>query len=471
LTNPGHATVEDCDLAVIGAGPAGMSAAVAAAEFGLAVVAIDEQTVPGGQIYRNVLASPVAATLGADYRHGAKLAAAFTAADGISRRHDTTVSMITPEGEIVLRRGDGTITLLLAQAVIIATGATERAMPFPGWTLPGVMTAGSAQILLKAAAVVPTDGVVLAGSGPLLYLVAAQLLDLGVRPGAIVETTPAANYRTAARHWFGALRGASTLLKGFGLITRLKAARVPMFSGVSGLVAEAGSDGTLARLKFRSGGRERSLACPLLLVHQGVVPNTQISRALDLPHDWNDAQRCWRPRIGAWGDTALPGVFIAGDGGGIGGARAAEEQGRLAALAVACNLGCIDARERDRRAAAPRKTLARHLAVRPFLDALYRPADEAVVPSDETVVCRCEEVTAAEIRRGVAEGCLSPSQVKAFARPGMGPCQGRMCGLSIGEVIAAARGLPVAEVGHFRLRQPLKPMTLGELAALADAMK
>ncbi|MDQ2084616.1 FAD-dependent oxidoreductase [Xanthobacteraceae bacterium Astr-EGSB] len=471
MTDTGHATVEDCDLAVIGTGPAGMAAAVAAAEFGLAVVAIDEQAAPGGQIYRNVLASPVAGTLGPDYRRGAELAAAFNTAQGISRRHDTTVSMITPEGEIVLRRDDGKIVLLRAQAVIIATGAMERPAPFPGWTLPGVMTAGSAQILLKAAAVVPADGVVLAGSGPLLYLVAVQLLDMGVCPGAIIETTPAANYRAAARHWFGALRGAATLLKGLGLITRLKIARVPMISGASGLVADAGSDGTLARLKFRRGAREYSVACRLLLVHQGVVPNTQISRALELPHDWDDAQRCWRPRLGAWGDTTLPGIYVAGDGGGIGGALAAEEQGRLAAFAVACNLGCIDKYERDRRAAVPRRALARHLAARPFLDALYRPGDEAVVPTDETVVCRCEEVTAAELRRGVAEGCLNPNHVKTYARPGMGPCQGRMCGLTVAEVIAAARGLPVAEVGHFHVRQPLKPMTLGEFAALADAMK
>jgi thioredoxin reductase/bacterioferritin-associated ferredoxin len=471
LTDTVRATVEDCDLAVIGTGPAGMAAAVAAAKFGLAVVAIDEQAAPGGQIYRNVLASPVAGTLGPDYRRGGELAAAFNAASGISRRHDTTVSMITPEGEVVLRRGDGKIVLLRAQAVIIATGAMERPAPFPGWTLPGVMTAGSAQILLKSAAVVPADGVVLAGSGPLLYLVAAQLLHMGVRPGAIVETTPAANYRAAVRHWLGALRGAATLLKGLGLITRLKMARVPMISGASGLVAEAGSGGTLARLKFRCAGRERSFACRLLLVHQGVVPNTQISRALDLAHDWDDAQRCWRPRLGAWGDTTLPGIYVAGDGGGIGGALAAEEQGRLAALAVACNLGCIDKQERDSRAVVLRKALSRHLAVRPFLDALYRPGDEAVVPTDETVVCRCEEVTAAEIRRGVADGCISPSQIKSFARPGMGPCQGRMCGLTVAEVIAAARGLPVAEVGHFRLRQPLKPIALGELCELADAMK
>jgi thioredoxin reductase len=471
LTDAARATVEECDLAVIGAGPAGMAAATAAAELGLAVVAIDEQAAPGGQIYRNVLASPVAARLGPDYCHGATLAEIFNAAEGISHRRGTSVAMITADREIVLRGCDGRIALLRARALVVATGALERPMPFPGWTLPGVMTAGAAQLLLKSASVVPADGVVLAGSGPLLYLVAAQLLDMGVRPGAIVETTPAANYRAAARHWLGAMRGAATLLKGLRLIARLRLARVPMISGATGLVAEAGPDGTLTGLTFRCGGHERHLACGLLLLHQGVVPNTQITRALDLPHDWDVAQRCWRPRLGAWGDTALPGIFVAGDGGGIGGARAAEEQGRIVAYAAACQRGRIDEEERDRRAAVSRASLARHLAVRPFLDALYRPADDAVVPVDETVVCRCEEVTAADIRRCVADGCVSPTQIKSFVRAGMGPCQGRMCGLTVAEIIAAARGRPIAEVGYFRLRQPVKPMDLGELAGLAEAVK
>jgi NADPH-dependent 2,4-dienoyl-CoA reductase/sulfur reductase-like enzyme len=471
MTDAARATVETCDLAVIGAGPAGMAAAVTAAGLGLSVAAIDEQAAPGGQIYRNVLASPQAERLGPDYLHGAELARGFLAAKEISRYPETTVWMISADGEIGLRDGGGRIVLLRAKATIVATGALERPMPFPGWTLPGVMTAGSAQVLLKSAAVVPADGVVLAGSGPLLYLVAAQLLDLGVRPGAIVETTPRANTLAAARHWRAAMGGTATLFKGLKLLARLRAARVPMVKGATGLVAEAGPDGLVARLKYRSGDRERSVACGLLLVHQGVVPNVQITRALDLPHDWDAAQRCWRPRLGEWGDTALPGIFVAGDGGGIGGALAAEEQGRLAALAAACRIGRIDQPERDRRAALPRRALERHLAVRPFLDTLYRPADDAVIPPDETVVCRCEEVTAGEIRRCVADGCVGPNQVKSFARPGMGPCQGRMCGLTVAEIVAAARGLPVAEVGYYRLRQPLKPVTLGELAQMEEVAK
>lgn len=466
MTEPLRATEETCDLAVIGAGPAGMAAAIAAAELGLSVVAIDEQSAPGGQIYRNAAASPLADRLGPEYRHGAALAATFAATQGIDHRRETTVWTISPEGRIGLRDGDGKIVLLRAKAVILAAGAQERPMPFPGWTLPGVMTAGAAQILLKSAAVVPADGVVLTGSGPLLYLVAAQLLDFGVRPAAIVETTPAANTARAMRHWRGAVSGAATIAKGLKLIARLRLSRVQMIAGATRLVAEAGPDGAVARLNYRQGGRNRSVDCRLLLLHQGVVPNVQITRSLDLPHDWDEAQRCWRPRLGDWGNTALPGIFVAGDCGGIGGAAAAEEQGRIAAFAAACRLGRIDTEDRNRRAEASRRALTRHLAVRPFLDALYRPSDDAAVPADDAVVCRCEEVTAGDIRRFVADGCVGPNQVKSFGRPGMGPCQGRMCGLTVAEIIAAERRTPIADVGYFRLRPPLKPIALGDLAKL-----
>ena len=458
-----------CDLAVIGAGPAGMAAAMTAAELGLSVTLIDEQPAPGGQIYRNALDNPRAESLGPDYGHGVDLARAFAAAKGIERLMGATVWLVTPEGKIGIRTDDGTMRQVKAKAVVLATGALERPMPFPGWTLPGVMTAGAGQILLKTAGVVPADGVVLAGSGPLLYLAAVQFLDAGVKPGAIVETTPASNYLKAARHWTGALSGMGTLFKGLKLLARLRAARVPMVSGATGLKAVAGGDGAVARLTYSAGGSVRTVDCRLLLIHQGVVPNVQISRALDIPHDWDDLQRCWRPHLGPWGDTGLERIFIAGDGGGIGGAGAAEEQGRLAALAAATAIARIGAEERDRRARGPRRVLRRLLAVRPFLDALYRPADDAVIPPDDTVVCRCEEITAAEVRRCVADGCFGPNQVKSFARPGMGPCQGRMCGLTVAEIIAKARGVPVAEVGYYRLRPPYKPLEISDLAKMEEA--
>jgi hypothetical protein len=160
----------------------------------------------------------------------------------------------------------------------------------------------------------------------------------------------------------------------------------------------------------------------------------------------------------------VPGIFVAGDGAGIGGAQAAAEQGALAALAVASQLGAIDVSLRDREAASYRAALARVMRIRPFLDSLYRPRDVNRIPADSTIVCRCEEVTAGDLRGFVALGCVGPNQAKSFGRCGMGPCQGRMCGLTVTEVIADARKVSPAEVGYYRIRPPIKPLTLGELA-------
>jgi len=152
-------------------------------------------------------------------------------------------------------------------------------------------------------------------------------------------------------------------------------------------------------------------------------------------------QCCFRPRLDAWGRTDARGVIVAGDAGGISGARAAEIGGRLVALGAAAELGKVPLQERDRQAAAWRRELAAHVAIRPFLDHLFAPSPCLLAPADEIVLCRCEGVTAGQIREAVDLGCLGPNQAKSFTRAGMGPCQGRICGLSVTTTIAAARGV------------------------------
>ncbi|MDX1605471.1 MAG: (2Fe-2S)-binding protein, partial [Candidatus Competibacterales bacterium] len=342
-----------------------------------------------------------------------------------------------------------------------------RPVPVPGWTLPGVMGAGAGQILLKAAATVPGGRTVLAGSGPLLYLLAVQYIDAGVPPVALLDTTPRHHYLAALPGLPRALTAPGLLRKGLALLHRIRRASVAHTGGVSGLRA-LGAD-RLEAVEYRRGGRTETLTADLLLLHQGVVPSVQITRALHCEHDWDTDQRCWRPRLDTWGNSSLDRLMVAGDGGGIGGARAAEHQGRLAALEAACRLGAIDPARRDREAAPERRALRRELRVRPFLDRLYRPADAFCNPSDDTVVCRCEEITAGELRRVVDLGCPGPNQAKSFSRCGMGPCQGRLCGLTVSEVIAARRRVSPAEVGYYRIRPPFKPITLGALASVDPA--
>jgi NADPH-dependent 2,4-dienoyl-CoA reductase/sulfur reductase-like enzyme len=175
------------------------------------------------------------------------------------------------------------------------------------------------------------------------------------------------------------------------------------------------------------------------------------------------------PVTDAWGELDVPGIYVAGDSRGIGGAQAAAEQGRLAALEIVHRSGRIDRSTRDSLAAPVMRALRETLYIRPFLDALYRPKDANRIPADEVTICRCEEVTAGQVRDFVKLGCLGPNQAKSFGRCGMGPCQGRLCGLTVTEVIADARGVPPAEVGYYRVRPPIKPVTLAELAAAHEA--
>ncbi|MGR3759218.1 FAD/NAD(P)-dependent oxidoreductase [Roseobacteraceae bacterium NS-SX3] len=457
--------MQQSDLVIIGAGPAGMAGAATAVEAGLSVTLLDEQNRPGGQIYRDVeRAAPRRGhILGTDYTAGAGLTQGLR--DGrITYVPGATVWDIA-EGFCISYTRDGAGAQVEGRRLLLATGALERPMPVPGWTLPGVMTAGAAQILLKQSGVLPREAV-LAGAGPLLYLVAAQMVRAGTPPRALVETQAPAGLVSAAQHLGGALRGWRYLAKGLKMLAEIKRAGVPRYTGATQITI-TGPDRAEA-IRFRSRGRVHEVPCRTVLLHHGVVPNTQAARALGVTHRWNGSQHCFSPVVDAWGRVDVHGLFIAGDGAGIGGAMAAELAGRIAALKAAEELGVLTVGERDGRAAPLKRQLARETAVRPFLDAAYPPCSEALSPADETMVCRCEEVTAGEIRRYAKLGCLGPNQAKAFGRAGMGPCQGRYCGLTVTALLAAANGRTPDETGYYRIRPPLKPVTLGELAGMQE---
>lgn len=453
------------DLIVIGAGPAGMSAALTGAAHGLKTLLLDEQLRPGGQIYRNVTDAPasVAALLGPDYRYGETLTAQLDRS-GVELRFGAMVWDVARDLTVTAQK-DGQSFQVRAPQLIAATGAMERASPIPGWTLPGVLNAGAAQIALKSASTVPAGRTVLAGAGPLLLLVACQLLEAGVPVAGIVETSPRASLWRSLRHLPAALGAMPYLAKGLRMLWRLRRAGVPMFSAATSLRAE-GNDRVQA-LTFTAGGREHSLAADVVLLHHGVVPNTQLSRLLRVDHDWDPVQLAWRPLVDTWGETSLPGFRIAGDGAAIAGALAAEPTGVLAALGAARALGRLTEEDCESRAISGRQALNHQLRIRPFLDALYSPPEWISDPTDETIVCRCEEVTAGRIREMAQLGCQGPNQTKFFSRCGMGPCQGRMCGLTVTQILSKELGKPPREIGAYHIRAPLKPVPLGSIAAMA----
>jgi NADPH-dependent 2,4-dienoyl-CoA reductase/sulfur reductase-like enzyme len=446
-----------CDLAVIGAGPAGMAAAVTASKAGLSVVVLDEGEAPGGQIYRDIERTTPrrSAVLGEDYVAGGALAKALREAD-LTYLPRSTVWNISTERLIDFSR-DGGSSQLQATYILVATGAVERPCPIPGWTKTGVTTVGALQILLKSAGIVE-ESAVLAGSGPLLWLVAKQMVDAGAPPVAVVETTPAGRMQAALPHLFGALKGHRYLTKGLKLLRAVKAAGVPVYSAATDL--EVTGETAATGLRFTSKGKQHLVSANHIALHQGVVPNQQVTRMLRCEHRWDASQSCFRPVTDARGLTSFENVYTAGDGAGIMGAVSAALQGRLAALDIATKLGKSAPERADRLEAA----LARDGAVRPFLEALYAPATAFVLPADGVTVCRCEEITAGAIREAVDLGAPGPNQVKSFLRTGMGPCQGRVCGLVVASIINERRKTQMDETGYFRIRPPLKPLQLSELA-------
>lgn len=457
------------DVAIVGAGPAGMTAATECVRLGLKVVVFDENAAPGGQIYRAITQSGRAERpyLGNDYWHGTSLWEAFSAT-AATYVPSASVWSLEQQGEgdeatVELRISvAGRSRIVHASRVILATGATERPMPVRGWTLPGVMSVGAAQIALKASALLPEGPVILAGSGPLLYLYAAQILTAGGMIDAILDTTPRRNWLRAAPHIFSFLTSPYAW-KGLGLL--LKVARaVRVFRSVTTLEIN-GKDGAEA-VTFRAGGKSFSLPAKSVFLHQGVIPHGNLANSAGCEMAWSDRQKCFTPVVDGEGRSTRPAIFIAGDGSGIGGAVVAEFEGRICGIAAALEvLGSRPCEELRRYVRLRDKALRG----RTFIDLLYQPAQSFRAPTESDVIaCRCEEVSVGAIREAAALGVAGPNQLKTMLRCGMGPCQGRMCAATVTELLADAQRRHPADIGTYRLRPPIKPVPLSEIAALPE---
>ncbi|WP_421363680.1 MULTISPECIES: opine oxidase subunit OoxA [Agrobacterium] len=459
------------DLLVIGAGPAGMAAAVEASASGARVAVLDENPRPGGQIYREITRnSPDRRTyLGPDYWKGKPLAEAFGLSNldyasratvwSLESRDETATQARSVVGVTVA----GSARMVEANAVVLATGAQERPMAVPGWTLPGVMTAGAAQIALKAAGAMPVGPVVMAGCGPLLYLLASQLVDAGVSDLTVLDTAQSP-FRVAVLRHMPEFLLSPYVLKGIGLLLKVKR-RARVVSGVRS-IAIIGSQHAES-VRYTAGHGEHTIPAKSVLLHHGVIPSTSLSNAAGCELQWNDEQRSFEPVTDHEGRTTKAGIYVAGDGAGIAGAQAAEVSGRIAALAALADLRLVSTHAVAASIKSLHKQARRLLRGRAFLDALYVPRQSFLAPpAPETIVCRCEEVTARKLREAIALGPPGPNQLKTFVRCGMGQCQGRLCAATVTEIMAEERKVSPADVGTYRLRSPVKPVRLAELAHL-----
>ena len=464
----------DVDAVVIGAGPAGMACSEVLARHNANVVVLDEQNAPGGQIYKNIEGvvknRPADINfLGSSYGDGIEIANRFRA-ENIDYRPGSSVWQVSTslvgKRRTVIYSSNGKSNKLMAKYVVLATGAIERPIPVPGWTLPGVMTAGALQSLLKTSGVYPSGKLVIAGSGPLTLQLMSQLMDANIQITAFVDTTPAGALARAAFHFPRALSAPDYLLRGWHLIRKLKRSGIKTFPVSSDL--RIIGDQRAAGLSFASRGARYDVEADIIALHEGVIPNTQVARLLDIKHQWDDQQNAFRPALDDMGETSVSGVFAAGDNAGILGAKSAALSGEITGYAIVEKLGLIKESARD--LIVEEAKLKRFIdnGIRPMLDALYPAPAWIASAEDGTIICRCEEVLAGDLRKAVADGCLGPNQAKAFLRCGMGTCQGRMCASTVTEIIAGELKRSPAKVGSYNIRPPIKPISLGELASLSE---
>ncbi len=457
------------ECVVVGAGPAGLAAARTAARHGVSVTLVDENAELGGQYYRQMpeaFASPDPLRLARETVEGRGLIEEVRAL-GVDVRAGAVAWGIFDRRTVAVATGE-TTERLEAEALVLATGAYDRPVPFLGWTLPGVMTAGGVQNLMKAYRVLPGRRVLVAGSGPLLLVVAHHLLEGGAHVAAVCEAAPLDGlWRYALR----LLPHLDFVQQGYRYRQAIRDAGVPFLTGhvirhAIGQAEVSTAVVTPCDADWRPlPGPERHYDVDTVVVGYGFVSSVELSRLAGCEHGW-------APRLGAWVpvrdrdlETTVPGVFAVGDGAGVAGSAVALAEGHLAGLAVTRRLGRAGGRAAADAAARARGRLLHLAGFRRVMDELYRfgPGIYALA-DDATPLCRCEEVTVGEAREAVRDGATHVNEVKAWTRVGMGRCQGRMCGPALAHLIAAATGRSATEAGAFTPRPPAKPVPLATLA-------
>jgi NADPH-dependent 2,4-dienoyl-CoA reductase/sulfur reductase-like enzyme len=454
---------------VVGAGPAGVRAAEELVAAGVRPIVIDEGRRDGGQIYRR---QPEHFTRGYDKLYGseaqraASLHGSFDALRGKIDYRAEALAWNISEGQLHVVQGARSERLPY-DALLVCSGATDRLMPVPGWELAGVFSLGAAQIALKSQACSIGRRVVFLGSGPLLYLVAYQYLKAGAGIAAVLDT---ARLRHQAAALPKLLARPGLLRLGLSYMAALRSAGVPLLSGVTPLEIGGDAEDGVRSLAFRdAGGQRHEYDCDAVAMGYHLRPETQLADLARCAFRYDAAARQWFPEVSEDGRSSVPGVYLAGDGVRILGAEGAENAGRLAALAALADLGVADNpagtgahATRAARAAVLRQAQHRMERFRQGLvQAFPWPAEQAAQLPDHAIVCRCECITAGELRRTVTEmGAQEANRAKAFSRVGMGRCQGRYCANAGAEVIAAAAGVPLEQVGRLRGQAPVKPLAI-----------
>ncbi|MCR8825854.1 FAD/NAD(P)-dependent oxidoreductase [Pseudosulfitobacter koreensis] len=440
---------------IVGAGPAGIRAAERLVAAGVHPVVVDEGARAGGQIYRRPPAGftrTPRALYGSEAGKAVALHRCFDmmleAGQLTFHARSSVISLSGQVAQVLLPEG---VHGIAYDRLLLATGATDRLAPVPGWQSAGVYSLGATQVALKSQGVALGQRIVLAGSGPLLTLVASQLLKAGARVEAVLDTAP---LTTQARGAVG-MALARPFVTVRGALMRAQLGRI-YHAGVK-LVRIATDDAGPTALYWQDGrGREQCSTCDMVGLGWHLRAETHLADLAGVSMVWNDRFCQWLPHSDAFG-RAGDGVYLAGDGLQILGAEGAELAGRLAASACLEDVGLPtpDTKPDLKRLRRMQRFAAAMQRAFPWPAQMVRD-----LPSD-TVLCRCEGISVGELRETLPLSGPEANRAKSLSRVGMGRCQGRYCQLAGAEVLAAKAGVPVAQVGHLRGQPPVRPAPIG----------
>lgn len=473
------------DLIIVGAGPAGLSAALTATEHGLRVVVIDEQHDVGGQIFRQAPGTFKSEPSSAfkSYPFGRQLLERARQSTRIQWRFGSTAWGVfrTPDHpgvRVGINRGNQA-SLIDGAALLIATGAYDLPVAFPGWTLPGVMSAGGVQTLMKSQFLRPGKRFVLAGSHPLLLLVADLLVESGAEVAEVAIARPKPALAEMLSSWRALPGHLSLFRQAAGALRNLRRHRVPIRFGT--LLTRATGNEAVEQIVLSDAtpdwepiaGTERTLQADILVTGYGLLASTELARQAGCASVWRPEQGGWIVSHDERMRTNQPRIFVAGEPAGIGGAEMAAIEGRIAALQAVLDLhgGTPDQtiqaslREEDdarRKVCRFSETVLRFFE--PRLDALAKLA------TPQTTICRCEEVTAGAVQSFLDDNrhVSDVNSIKLACRTGMGFCQGRYCQHTVAHMLAATRKMEVDALGAFTARAPVKPVSVAALAGLLE---
>ena len=457
------------DVIVIGAGPSGVSSAVNCAKKGLNVLIVDSNSNSGGQIYR---APPKTYKSTPDNKleenEIQKQLSKKLIKYNIDTAYNHTVWQVSP-GFKVNAFNELTTTQWKAKSLIIATGTYEKIVPFEGWTIPGVIGLAACTVMLKSHHFVPSEKIILVGNGPLLILVGYYIIKFGGKVDAIVDTSSRMEW---IRSTLSLMSNVKNFKDGIKWLFKILINRVPIYSNSTIVKAFEYNDKIKIKIKNMKTGQSKNIVSETIAVGYGLIPSTDITRLLRAEHIYKEQKGGWIAKVDDYLRSSINGVYITGDGAGVTGALAANDKGLLASNALLYDEKIISKKEYDKNNRKILKKLGKYELFAKAISKLNSIPKTLIENIDkDTIICRCEDITKADILKAVDKGARNVNQIKSWTRFGMGPCQGRTCQYATTKIVANYLNCEIEELGYLTGRSPIRPVPLDRVIGEIDYEK